>query len=347
MESGLNKIEVFRTLSGEQLCPLTENFLNRPCAIDEKLWETVCPMTAEMEKMENPLDVDTLSDDQINTRIDVLNEGTEQLILKNEKMIDEHIKINGKNKILRWLTGDPPKFDENGISRNKNSNKNSKRSWSLLRSKFRENKGEWNGAVFNYKNKNVLQCKGWEKLKNQFGSYWKVAKEVWDEFKKKPLDPHTEKFFYNEEKFEKFREEGIKFFEQICEREYISKEKCNSIDVDKVKKPPNFSQVINNFGKLILKTLIDKKVYSPLPISDETLALIKAILTKKDFLHPTLEDQIISRAQVGIRNKRMIGFGTVLNTSLIVTKITVITLLSVGSVLGLVMIFAAVHFCIH
>nr|CAD2146106.1 unnamed protein product [Meloidogyne enterolobii] len=288
-------------------------------------------MTAELEGIENTLDFEELKDKEINKRVDVLKEGTDQLINENEKMIDESIKINNKSKFIRWLTGgEKVKFNENGIYRKKNSNKNPKRSWSLLRSKIDENKGEWNGPIFNYKNKKMLQCKGWQKLKIQFGSYWRLAKEVWDEYKKKPLDPQAEAFYYNEKTFEDFRKKGLEFFHQICERNYISKEKCNSIDVNKVEKPKNYSQV-----------------YSPLDISDETLSLIKAILTKKDFLHPTLDNQSISKAQVGIRNKRMIEVEAILNASLLATKITVITLLSVGGVLGIIMILGAIKICVH
>uniref|UniRef100_A0A915NN40 Uncharacterized protein n=1 Tax=Meloidogyne floridensis TaxID=298350 RepID=A0A915NN40_9BILA len=276
LETSNNKNEGFKPLSCEQLCPLTEAFLKRPCAIDSKLWMTVCPMTAELEGIENTLDFEELEDEEINKRVDVLKEGTEQLINENEKMIDENIKINSKSKFIRWLTGgERAKFDKNGIYRKKNSNKNSKSSWSLLRSKIDENKGEWNGPIFNYKNKKMLQCKGWQKLKNQFSSYWRVAKEVWDEYKNKPLDPQAEAFYYNEKTFEDFHKKGLEFFHQICERDYISKEKCNSIDVNKVENPKNYSQVVNKFGKFILKTLIAKKVYSPIEISDETLSLIK------------------------------------------------------------------------
>nr|CAD2174227.1 unnamed protein product [Meloidogyne enterolobii] len=193
----------------------------------------------------------------------------------------------------------------------------------------------------------MLQCKGWQKLKNQFGSYWRLGKEVWDEYKEKTLDPQAEAFYYNEKTFEDFRKEGLKFFKQICERDYISKEKCNSINVNKVEKPKIILKLSINLENLFLKTLIAKKVYSPMDISDETLSLIKAILTKKDFLHPTLDEQTISKATVGMRSKRMIGVGTILNASLLASKITIISLISIGGVLGIIMILAAIKICVH
>jgi len=75
--------------------------------------------------------------------------------------------------------------------------------------------------------------------------------------------------------------------------------------------------------------------------------LFQAILTKKDFLHPTLDNQTISKATVGMRSKRMIGVGTILNASLLASKITIISLISIGGVLGIIMILAAIKICVH
>ncbi|KAF7635534.1 hypothetical protein Mgra_00005076 [Meloidogyne graminicola] len=336
----------FKTLSCEEICPLTEAFFNRKCSIDIQTWNKVCPMTAELEIKENLFYFENLNENEIKIKIDLLNKKTEELIQKNEKIIDKQIKILKKGKSSS--TSRSTIFDENGIIKRKNSNK----FWKFFKLK-KEEEGEWDGPVYYFKNKNILpKCSGWENLKSQFSSYWRLTKEVWNEYKNKPLGGDSEIIYFSEQKLEKFRKKGLKFFNLICERNFISKEKCDLIDENKVEKPKDFNKILNLFVKFILNTLIEKKVYSPLNISDEMISLIKAILTRKDFFHPTTLDKqitlksLIKINQSLIRKKRMIEFGTILTSISIATKITIITFSTIGGIIGLIIIVSFIYFCI-